>query len=88
MLTNLIQYWREYEAAMKAANYNADTVQALGMRFCDEWKRSKKNIICKLLEEYRIHIKLDDLEYADHRWVMKKLDVERKPVPEPCKLCH
>lgn len=83
-MNNLIQYWREYEAAMRAADYDADTVQGLGMRFCDEWKRLQDDIINKLCDEWHIKIEKKDFGYADHRWVMKRLD----PSPEsPCKLC-
>ena len=87
MLNNLIHYWREYEAAMKAANYQPDKVQALGMRFYDEWKRNTDKILQELFKEYRLSIDPEKFDYSDHRWVMLKLDKERQPLPEPCKLC-
>jgi hypothetical protein len=52
---------------MKAADYNAVTVQALGMRFCDEWKRCKKEI-CETMQ-----IEEKDFEYSLHWSIMRKL---------------
>ena len=67
MFEKLIEYYREYSLARKKKPYCKDKVQAMGLRFCEEWNNSKK-AICE-------HFKIpeDEFDYSLHHTLMPKL---------------
>lgn len=67
MFDTLISYWREYKTATITLPYNPDRVQALGMRFCQEWKARRKEI-CELFDIPDL-----DFEYVLHHTLMPKI---------------
>jgi hypothetical protein len=67
MFDKLIAFYKEYKEARERKSYDADLVQALGLRFCGEWKACKD----ALIEHFKLEE--DEFDYSLHHTLMPKL---------------
>lgn len=69
-MAHLIEYWKEYAAAMSDRPYDPDLVQSLGLRFCDQWKKCVPT-----LAKY-FHMEEDLIDYSMKWDLMAQLITE------------
>lgn len=67
MFGNLVTYYLEYREERGKLPYNGDKVQALGLRFADEWNACKQELM------KHFSIPEEEFDYSLHHTLMPKL---------------